>query len=240
MNLSKTAIDLEALKVDNNYKDHQITAVTDSDTCCWLVHLNNGVSFVLTKDEATPKPGDTVRLYPDASLGTPIRGVVLNGVPIYYQTQQEQEDEHRKYMASRKKQKRADYLMNLSKYETQLATLPEPFKERVIGFRNVSPAFWEFEPYELFVCTEAVKIAAKIPAGDIKAFYKLPYKEQKQRVPDLSDDHSGNTFDAACGLAQTYLTYPELVPKAHGAMCPLVGCKDYGCVAGREDAAKLE
>lgn len=34
-----------------------------------------------------------------------------------------------------------------------------------------------------------------------KAFYDLPYEEQKRLVPDLDEGHSGNTFGAAVGLA---------------------------------------
>ncbi len=54
--------------------------------------------------------------------------------------------------------------------------------------------------------------------------------KQKERVPDLAyDEHSGNTFGVACKLAHCYAAEPDLVPKMHGALCPLVGCESYGC-----------
>lgn len=46
----------------------------------------------------------------------------------------------------------------------------------------------------------------------------------------ISEGHSGNTFGMACRLAYLYLTEPENVIKLHGALAPLVGSKEYGCV----------
>jgi hypothetical protein len=46
----------------------------------------------------------------------------------------------------------------------------------------------------------------------------------------LADGHSGNTVGCACLLARLYLTSPEDVARMHGALTPLVGCAEYGCV----------
>jgi hypothetical protein len=83
----------------------------------------------------------------------------------------------------------------------------------------------------MFACKEAVKIAkACITVAGVEKFGKLSGDEQKHFVPSLSDGHSGNTFGCAMFLAKCYLTDEKLVAVQHGALCPLVGCKDYGCV----------
>ena len=71
-------------------------------------------------------------------------------------------------------------------------------------------------------------------AGDVdgfKSWSKADWKEQQKLVPALADGHSGNTFGIAVRLAWHFLVNPELVLQEHGAMCPLVGCRDYGCWA---------
>jgi hypothetical protein len=126
--------------------------------------------------------------------------------------------------------KRKDYEAKKTEYEAAVAALPPEFQARIARFWRNNPSFSENLPYELFCCQEAVKIAARCKtAGGIRIFHDLPCEKQREAVPELSGEHSGNTFGAACLLAQCYLEHPELVDKMHGALCPLVGCKDYGC-----------
>jgi hypothetical protein len=83
----------------------------------------------------------------------------------------------------------------------------------------------------MFVCTQAVLIADKLKTPEaIKEWKKLEYGKQQAQVPGLSDDHSGNTFGAACYLASIYLQEPESVVEVHGALSPLVGSIAYGDV----------
>jgi hypothetical protein len=49
-------------------------------------------------------------------------------------------------------------------------------------------------------------------------------------VPGFDDDHSGNTFGCSVKLALLSLEQPEGVVLIHGALSPLVGSKEYGCV----------
>ena len=64
---------------------------------------------------------------------------------------------------------------------------------------------------------------------------KADTDEQKRLIPALEyDEHSGNTLMCACGLAIGCLEYPDVLWKFHGALCPLVGCVDYGCHAGQQ------
>jgi hypothetical protein len=82
------------------------------------------------------------------------------------------------------------------------------------------------------------------PAGRLQAFAAINskannyrYELQRELIPSLSDGHSGNSFGAAVRLAYLYLTQPDLVEKEHGALCPLVGCEDYGCYSLVANAA---
>ena len=72
---------------------------------------------------------------------------------------------------------------------------------------------------------------------------KKDYQKRIDRGPDLFDvvkrlreknpnnlhyeEHSGNTMGASWFLFRTYITYPELVPYAHGCLAYLIGDKGY-------------
>lgn len=92
----------------------------------------------------------------------------------------------------------------------------------------------DFEEYELFVCEQAWAI---IQAGitDVKAFHALDWKAQREVVPAISDQHSGNTFGMATRLAHWWLTKRANVALEHGALTPLVGCESYGCTGNCGD-----
>ena len=77
------------------------------------------------------------------------------------------------------------------------------FRKRIDRFREEDPDFRvDSEAYELFCLAEAVKIAnACETVENIEAFKN----GKSELVPDLSEEHSGNTFYCACGLARAYL-----------------------------------
>lgn len=63
--------------------------------------------------------------------------------------------------------------------------------------------------YNLFCCEQAVIIAETLETKEkIVEFHKADWEIQKKMVPLISEDHSGNTFEMACGLAITFL--PQL------------------------------
>ena len=83
---------------------------------------------------------------------------------------------------------------------------------------------------DMACCVSAVKIADKLKTkDDITNFYNMDCKQQEKLIPGITGYHSGNSFGMACLLAKMYVTKPELIPMYHGAMCGLVGCKEYGC-----------
>lgn len=200
--------------------------------------FDNGWSFWMPECGFAPEVGQAAKLY-GRGTGYTVRGLVVNDRVVFYRTEAEQEELHRKEQADREAKKRADYDAKASDYDARVNALPMPFKTRIKDFRNWKPETWkyDFEPYELFACEQAVEIAnAMKTPEEISRFHKLDFPEQRKLVAALSDNHSGSTFSAACLLANIYLTKPDLVPKAHGALCPLVGCKDYGCAISRSNA----
>jgi hypothetical protein len=89
----------------------------------------------------------------------------------------------------------------------------------------------------MFCCEEAVRIGNAFPdSASVREFVGLSCEEQKEILPDLQyEEHSGNTFGSACMLAVLYMDHPDWVWRGHGALCPLVGCGDYGCYASRKE-----
>jgi hypothetical protein len=150
----------------------------------------------------------------------------------------------KKWVGDQNAKKRADWEAKKETAAT-IAKMPETFRKRVEFFMRNPDWGWEFGGYEIFCCTEAVKIAEWLAlsvsdqrvADRIKIFSMSTSEEQKKLVPELDyENHSGNTFGAACHLAHAYVTQPDSLWKHHGALCPLVGCKDYGCFASTKEA----
>lgn len=189
-----------------------------------------------------PKVGQMARYY-GRGIGSVVRGVVIDGLVCRYQTADEMERQHRNEIEDRQIKQKAEAEANRAENDARIAALPVKFQQRIQRFRDGNPAFeWDHQPYELFCCEEAVKIATALKERhreDAPAFAKLDWEQQKQIVPTLDSGHSGNTFGTAVRLAHWYLTRPENVVREHGALTPLVGCDAYGCthVAGDSDHA---
>jgi hypothetical protein len=152
----------------------------------------------------------------------------------YYVTEEEDEKRHQQEVQTIKQKKRDAFTANMPRWENDLLGLPEPFQKRIQRFVDRNPDWcWEFGPYEMFCCREAVKIINRIKTIEaLQVFVAAKYDEQKQIIPELEyNEHSGNTFGASVHLAAVYLNDPAMIPLAHGALCPLVGCQSYGCYA---------
>lgn len=166
-------------------------------------------------------------------LGSRIRGVMLDGKPLYYRTEQEEEEMwkaeaeravvHKKRIFERSKKARLDAM-----YEK----LPEVFRARIDRFRTNNPDFrWDMEDYEMFCCTEAVKFAKALKTPEqVEALQKEKWGGPLHKKARVKKGHSGNTFGAARVLAYWFLKDPASVVMLHGALCPMLGCVGYGCV----------
>lgn len=196
----------------------------------WTLDLV-GFSFHISHvDGLEPKAGMTARFY-GRGVGYPVRGVTLDGKVVFYRTEEEQDALRAQWIADEKAKKRKYFEENKTALDARIEALPPEFVKRIVGFIDRRPDFrYEMLPYELFVCEQAVVFARALGSAEaVKEFHAMPYESQRIRVPEMGNDHSGNTFGAACQLANLFLTEPALVPKSHGALCPMVGCQEYGC-----------
>lgn len=218
---------------DPEFQIKTIERVERSGDGGWSLYFSDGTCFFCPAYDGEPKPWDFARLF-GRGFGYTVRGLVIAGRVVYYRTA-EQDEDRRVAEAERARLRRIDdYEARRSEYEALVAALPQEFQRRIAGFRLRDGWRAEFEPYELMVCCDAVKIAAAHATADVvRAFGALKWDEQKRVVPGLDDGHSGNSFGAAVRLAWLYKSDPALVEKEHGALCPLVGCAEYGCWSTR-------
>jgi len=207
-----------------------ITEVSPYKDGEWIgISTNNGCGFAMeTKYGVVPKVGDTIILH---TVGfSLIRGITLNGVQIYYKSDQDLELERLEQQVKYEKEKNDRFLKEVKSLDKKYLKLPQCFKDRIDRFRKNNDRFRvDFESYELFCCEQAVVIAkaCKTPAG-VAEFGKMEWKDQMNKVKKLSRDHSGNTFGMSTQLAYWYLQQPDVVVKAHGSLAALVGSAEYG------------
>lgn len=219
---------------DTEFQDKTISDVKINDDGC-VITDSEGWCLFLDKDAvkhygAIPKVGDTARFY-GAGIGSIVRGVFINGKEVFYRTPEEQKEKNQKELIESDKRQKENFEKNRHFLDSDYNALPENFRRRLDRFRANNPDFrWKFEAYEMVCLRDAVKISNALKtAKDIQKFSKLNWDRQMALVPKLDEGHSGNTFGFSLRLAYLNKTMPELVEKEHGAMCPLVGCKDYGC-----------
>lgn len=216
---------------DDQWTEYTVEKVHHYDSGGWEVGLDSGWCFFIPADSPVePRVGMKLRQY-GKGFGYCVRGCFLDGQCVFYRTEAEQDAKNKADLLERERQDREKFEANRAAIDARYDALPEIFRARIDKFRRNNPDFrWKYESYELFVCEEAVKIASLGSAVAISDFHGLPWEQQKKMVPGLGDGHSGNTFGAACRLAMDYLTAPENVELRHGALAPLVGSDEYGCV----------
>lgn len=185
--------------------------------------------------------GDDVLLW-GKGLGSRVRGLAIGDTLFYYRTDEEDKAKHKAEVDEANAKKIQAYEeTGKAELAERALKLPDIFQQRISGFHKRNPDFgWQNGSYETFVCEQAVLIADTLmTAARVDEFRKAHWELQAKMVPMLSDEHSGNTLGAAMHLANWYLVEPSNVPKAHGALCPLVGCDDYGCYAASEEAKAI-
>lgn len=216
---------------DREYQETKVVAVK-KDKEGYEITREEGWMFYVSKEHGVePKIGQVARFY-GGGIGRPVRGLDLNGQEVFYRTPEQQAELHAQSVREHEAKDKVEFEQNKVELDAQYQALPEVFQRRIDKFRTNNPDFrWKFEAYEMLVCTQAVMIAEALKTSTaIQSWKDMDFKKQKRLVPDLSNGHSGNTFDAACFLAMLYLEQPEGVVEQHGAMAPLVGSKEYGCV----------
>jgi hypothetical protein len=221
---------------DDEWQEATITKVAREDGGYAVEH--DGWTLWVQHYGVRPKVGDTIRTY-GPGIGHEVRGIAINGRIVRYES--ERVTRRSREQAERDKADQDKAAADRSVNDARIAALPIEFQVRIARFRRNNPEFeWRYQPYELFVCEQSVAFAKRY-TGDLdglRAFAQsTDWAWQQTQVPELSGEHSGNTFGAACRLAWIYLDHPELVEKEHGALCPLVVCDAYGCFAAEVKAA---
>jgi hypothetical protein len=191
----------------------------DSCTCC----------FLDKKYGIKPEVGQTIETY--GALGQTIQGICIDGKTAFFKGEVQLEQERQEWLKQEEKKEIEKFKLNKDKLDTEYNSLPEVFKRRLDILRQHNKNFRQkYEAYEMNCCIDAVKIANELKTvEEYNKFVSLDYDKQMKRVKDLDEGHSGNSFGCACQLAYYYIIDPEYVYKAHGALCPLVGCNAYGC-----------
>ncbi len=213
---------------DKEYREFPIEDVNKVGEDGWEIVTDGGWIFWVQAKHDEPKVGQIARFYGEG-IGSPVRGLAINNKILFYNTPAEQDEEHKRWLKDSHRKQREEFEANKDKLDAQYEALPPIFQKRIDKFRRNNPDFrWEFEGYEMFTCTEAVKIAETLKTDEkIREWIQLPWEEQNAIV-DIDSDHSGNTFGMAGSLARMYVTNESYVEKAHGSLSVLVGSEAYG------------
>lgn len=228
----------ERWRFDTEYERVKIAKVTAGREY-FDVLREDGWSLGVPDVGIEPEVGDWMRCY-GKGIGYQVRGIVIEGKgvvrydsPAEFEARREQENRERQD----KKQTALDE--GRSARDLRIRELPRPLRLRIEGFQ-AAREHWrrDHEEYELFVCEEAAKIAQHFEGPNavynLNAWAELKYDEQRQAWDGMDGGHSGNTWGAAVALGRALLLGNEdYVIRAHGALCPLVGCEDYGCYPAR-------
>lgn len=230
-------------KTDKPYLHKPVTEVRPCEGG-WEVGFDGW--FILAPNVECPTPptvGETVELF-GRGVGYAVRGIVIGGRVYRYLTEEQEAQRHKDEVAASKSARRETLEVERADRDRRIAALPPEFQTRLKRFHAVGGDEWraEFEPYELFVCEEAVKIVEYTRKRGLVVGQRDVVDNVLARASDAAvgtdllrevlgetyDEHSGNTMSAAVGLANAALKGLSL-EKVHGALCNLVGCADYKC-----------
>ncbi len=245
---------LVVARTDTAQHMYTVKSVTEKTAASCVCRFTDGTCLIVEArlcDERgaprilLPQPGDKLVLF-GKGLGYEVRGIgQLAGRKVTglyrYETEGEMKARYEIERAEKKEKDRRDWDAAKDETAARVAKLPEAFQKRFEFFMRDPNWGPEFGKYELFVMEEAVKIATELRTVEaIQAFAQNDWATQKRNLPTLDKTHSGNTFSAAMTLAVAYRrrledpSAPKLF-KFHGALCPLVGCENYGCYSTTVD-----
>lgn len=244
-------VDRAALKAaDQQFEEYTLTEAREHDDG-WTLDADGMCFFIPKVAGIVPAAGVTVRYY-GRGLGQAVRGVDVGGAEVFYRTEAEQDELHQQQRQADIEKRKATAEAERENTARRVAALPEVMRRRIQKFRDHNADFdWEFLPYELMCCEQAVGLAAAlltqytaeaglVPSEGLRLplpvaqpivmqFAKAEPEAQRAVFPGLDSGHSGNTFGFMTRLALWLLVDPEMAVQEHGALTPLVGCDDYGC-----------
>lgn len=185
----------------------------------------------------TPEVGEPVVLF-GGGFGDWNRGCAVGEVVMHYITREEAEDEQKVMSANIARERRERLERDREDLERRTNALRLPLRARVLAKRarsKLSNDDWDanYWAYELFTCEEAQGIFLHFrDSAELAAWFGMSGQAQQEVYPGLSDQHSGNTFDAACILARLLFENEakaaETLGRVYGTMAPLVGSDEAG------------
>jgi len=215
---------------------NKIVEVVDGKNS-YEIKVSDGFWFMVDKKYGVkPEVGQTAKFY-GKGIGFTIRGLAINEQVVFYRTEEQEEVRFKKWVEDENNKEKKEFITKgKAKLDKDYKSLPKCFQLRIQKFRNNNPDFrWKYENYEMFCCKTAMDIVRKIEKVDTKVREdfingKLSHDETDKLLKP-SHEHSGNTWGMACYLAKLYLLKREDdVIKLHGALAPMVGSEEYGCV----------
>ncbi len=231
---------------DREFEDHRIEKVgaegTEKSPNGFTLSAGIGCLFVRNeKGLPLPQVGEMVRYY-GKGFGFPVRGVAVDDRVYYYESAQEYDTNLQIEREKKKSEDRRKWIEGLPGVRARIAEMHPLFQQRVNAFMDYDDNWGpKFGAYEMMVCEQAEYIAATLETSEeIERVQKLGYNDQRLLLPDMEEGHSGNSASMSFRLAWLFLKHPELVPREHGALCALVGCKEYGCHVHRSKEAQAQ
>lgn len=222
----------ESMTRDGIYDEGRVTQVKDRG-----IQWDDGWWFGgWPEDRPLPAVGDLVRFY--GGIGRPVCGADVNGEPVYFKSVEDEDAEREAAAAESRARKERAFTENEAKRNADYLSLPPELQVRIDSLRRAGGRDWqvEDEPYEMFVCTQAVVIASLGTEEAIRRWNSInsdspppgyaPYdfKRQREELPGYDDGHSGNTHGAAVALALMLVRGKrEAVLAMPQALSPLAG-----------------
>lgn len=131
-----------------------------------------GIDKKYLKD-ITPKEGDVVTLHFINGIGTPIRGMDLNGVQLYYLTDEELAQQHEEQCKKDKDKRRRDFTKIEPTLNKMFELLPSLLQQRILMYRHFMHEFRELDEfYELVPMFLGYKMYRLCYSNDVHIFSK--------------------------------------------------------------------
>lgn len=176
----------EAVSVYTNTETEIVKNAECKDGRTWYIDTESSTGFGVSRERVEraiwdgfkPEPGDEVTLY--CRNWSSVVGLDWKGERVFLYTQEEWDAETAFMTARDDRQKAERFERDRARLDAEYDALPQVFKDRIDRFRGNNPTFRpDFESYEMFVCTEAVKLAERareaVAAGDyadeVEAFW---------------------------------------------------------------------
>ncbi len=183
-----------------------------------------------------PVVGDQIRFY--GGIGYPVCGADVNGRNVWFESVEDEDTKRRDVRAKLDAKREAEFVSNQAKTQADYLSLPPELQVRIDSLRKAGGREWQVhnEPYEMFVCTQAVVIASLGTEETIRRWVSInsasppdgyepyDYKRQHAELPGFADGHSGNTFACAVNLAVMLIDgRREAALATPQALAPLAG-----------------